>query len=213
MRGRGWLTALTAAILLAGLAACGGGGTPVFHPAGSLAAGGDPAPAARAVSAPGGFRFPPSVSVQFGSPLPASGLRRAILAGYQDYVLALWAAVLSHGRDGAYQNQMTGNALRFAQREIAYFGHRRTVRGTISYFGTTVRSPYSAYGAEVTSCVDASRFSAADARTGAVTGTVFPAKYARYLEDVAEERHPDGTWFVAQIASYPASTSKGAVCQ
>jgi hypothetical protein len=208
---RSRLAAILTGIALTGVAACGTGAAQVFHPAGS------PPPAAQVntlgtpvTTAPGGFRFPAGVAVTFSPALPASPVRHAIVAGYQDYVLAMWAAVLSHGRDTAYQRLTAGNARSFVRREVAYFGTRHQgLAGTIRYFSITVGTVYFGNGATLTSCVDASAFRA----TGPGAGPVFPPRYAHYLEDVAEGRRADGTWFIAHTESYPASTSKGAMCR
>lgn len=210
-----WRAVAAGAVVMIGIAACSSSAAPpVFHPAGAAAsAGTDAGTPVRAATAPGGYRFPGGLSVQFSSPLPASGSHRAILAGYQNYVLALWAAVASHGSDTAYQQITSGNALTFAKREMRYYSGNRTIRGTIRYFDTTVQRVYFGHGAVVASCVDTSQFNTANAQTGAVMGSVFPAKYAHYLENVAEGLRPDGTWYIAQTLSYPASTTQGAMCQ
>lgn len=211
MHGRsGWM-AILAGIALTSLAACGGGAAPVFRPAGSAPPIAQSATLGTAVTtAPGGYRFPAGVSIRFTSPLPSSPARRAIVDGYRGYVLALWAAVLSHGRDAAYQQLASGNALAFVHREVSYFAsHHERIVGTIRYSGTTVTHVYFGTGATVTSCVDASAFRA----TGARAGPVFPPRFAHYLEDVAEGRHTGGTWVVAHTQSYPSSTGEGAACR
>jgi hypothetical protein len=208
---RGWtgLMAILTGTVLASLAACGGGSAQVFHPAGS------PPPAAQTdtlrtpvTTAPGGFHFPSGVSIEFSSPLPGSAARRAMVTGYRNYVLSLWAAALSHGHDTAYQRLATGNAQAFIRREISFFAHRG-IQGSIRYSNTAVSAVYFGNGATVTSCVDASGFQV----TGPNAGPVFPPRYARYLEKVAEGRRSDGTWFVAHTESFPASTSEGAMCR
>ncbi len=211
MRGRSGLLTILTGIALAGIAACGGGSPEVFQPAGSLT------PPARSgaltapiTTAPGGFRFPASVAVQFASALPASPARRAIITGYRNYVLALWAAVASHGRDTAFQHLTSGNARAFVRREISYFSAgRRSIRGTIRYSAATVTAVYFGRSANVTACVDASAFRS----TGRRAGPVFPPRYAHYLEDVAEARGAGGTWYVAHTESYPATASGGAMCR
>jgi hypothetical protein len=201
--------AILAGIALAAIAACGPGGPQVFHPAGS------PPPTAQAdtirapaTTAPGGFRFPPGVSIEFTSPLPGAADRRAMVASYQNYVLSLWAAVLSHGHDAIYQRLTAGNAQDFIRREVSYFAHRG-IHGSIRYSSTAVSAVYFGHGATVTSCVDSAGFQ----MTGTGAGPVFPAKYARYLEQVAEGQRSDGTWYVAHTESFPASTSEGAMCR
>ena len=211
MRGGNGLAVILTGIALAAVTACGGGRPQVFHPAGSLAPAMRAGPlGAVAATAPGGFRFPAAVAVRFSAAPPATPARRAIVSGYQNYVLALWAAVLSHGRDTAYQRLAAGNALDFVRREVSYFtSNRLSISGSIHYFAVTVGPVYFGGGATVTACVDASAFRS----TGADAGPVFPPKYARYLEDVAEGRRTDGTWFVAHTESYPATTSEGAICR
>ncbi|SRR5581483_3436869 len=209
MHGRNRLAAILAGAALVGIAGCGAGSPQVFRPAGHAQ------PAAQtdtlkthATAAPGGFRFPPGVAIEFSSPLPANADRRAIVTGYQDYVLSLWAGVLSHGSDAAYRRLASGNAQDFIRREITFFAHRG-IQGSIRYSQTTVSAVYFGNGATVTSCVDASGFNL----TPAGAGPVFPPKYAHYLEKVAEGRRPDGTWAVAHTESFPASTSEGAMCR
>jgi hypothetical protein len=128
-------------------------------------------------------------------------------------VLSLWAAVSSHGKDTAYQKLATGNAAAFARQEISYLAHGRGLSGAIRYYNTTVPKIYYGRGADVTSCVDASRFTVTSTRTGKAVGTVFPAKYAHYLENTGLARRADGTWFVTQTGAFPASTSEGAMCR
>jgi len=207
--------AVLATGILVGVAACGNGSAAAFQPAGSLS----PAP----VQAPlpgqagqhlGGFRFPGDVSIDFTTPAPADPARRAVIDGYQNYVLALWAAVLSHGDNSAYRQQATGNALGFVRREVARYGAPgTTVKGTIAYNDTRIAGSYFGAGADVLACVDASAFHQVNAQTGATLGPAVPARLTRYLENVAEGKRSDGTWFVSRLAVYPASTTQGAMCR
>lgn len=210
------LATVSAAAFLASVTACGGSTASVFRPAGappSASAAGS-GQSVRVTTAPGGYRFPAGVSVDFAPATSGSATDRAVLTGYQDYALDLWAAVTSGGRDPAYRHQASGDALAFTEQEIAYFSVRsRAVSGTISYSGATVAAVYFGTSAEVTSCVDTSGFHVADAHTGAVMGSVFPPRYAHYLENVAEARRTNGTWYVSHTESYPASTPEGAACQ
>jgi len=202
--------------LLAGVAACGSGSAAVFHPAGSIASqSAQAAPlATTAAQHYGGFQFPAGVSIDFTSPAPADPSRRAIVAGYQDYVLSMWAGVLSHGANTGYTNQAEGNALTFVSREVTrYRSAAQTVRGTIRYSGTKVTNVYFGTGASVVSCVDAAAFHAVSAQTGAKLGPALPARPARYLEQVSEGRRSDGTWFVNRSVTYPASGAQGAMCR
>jgi hypothetical protein len=216
MGGRRGAPAILAIGVLLGAVACSSGGTAVFHPAGSL-----PAPPARtaplvtpAVQRFGGFRFPTGVSIEFTAPLPQALSRRAIVAGYQDYVLSMWAGVLSHGRNTGYVSQADGSALTFVTREVArYHWPGWTVRGTIRYSGTRVTAVYSGTAARVISCVDASAFHAVNARTGRTAGPALPGRPGRYLEVVNEGRRSDGTWRVNRSVTYPAWSIRGAVCR
>jgi len=196
--------------------ACGSGSAAVFHPAGSLST--QPAQAAPLATSVGqhfgSFRFPAGVSIDFISPAPGDASRQAIVAGYQNYVLSMWAGVLSHGSDTAYQNQAVGNALTFVHREVArYQTAGRTVRGTIQYSGTRVTGVYFGNGASVISCVDATAFHDVNAQTGARLGPALPARPVRYLEEVSEGRRSDGTWFVNRSVTYAASSPQGATCR
>lgn len=215
MRGRRGSATLLAAGILAGAVACGSGHAAVFHPGGSLS----PAPAQTALPGAGGqhlgsFQFPSDVSIDFTAPAPASAVNRAVIAGYQDYVLALWAAVLTHGKNTTYLRHAGGNAAGFVRREAArYASPGVTVKGTISYTDTKITGVYFRTGADVLSCVDASEFHQVNAQTGATQGPALPARLTRYLENVAEGRNSDGTWSVTRLAVYPATTTKGAMCR
>jgi hypothetical protein len=216
MRGLRGSAAVLAAGILAGVAACGSGSAAAFQPAGSLS----PAPSRAALPGQaagqrlGGFRFPSDVSIDFTTPAPADPARRAVIDGYQNYVLALWAAVLSHGKNRAYQRQATGNALGFVRRAVASYGAPgTTVKGTIAYNDTRIAGIYFGTGANVLACVDASAFHQVNAQTGATVGPALPVRLTRYLENVAEGKRSDGTWFVSRLAIYPASGTRGGVCR
>ena len=215
MRGRRSLAVLSAAGIVAGAVACGSGNAAVFHPVGAVS----PAPVQAPLSGPGGqhlgsFRFPSDVSIDFADPPPASAVQRAVIAGYQDYVLSLWAAVLTHGKNTTYLRHAGGNAAGFVRREAArYASAAVTVKGTISYTGTKISGVYFGTGADVLSCVDASAFHQVNAQTGATEGPALPARLTRYLENAAEGRNSDGTWSVTRLAVYPATSTKGAMCR
>ena len=204
--------ALFAVAIVAGVAACGNRSATVFHPAGSLSStrlqSSLPGPGAQHL---GSFRFPSDVSIDFTSPAPAGAAGRAVVAGYQNYVLSLWAAVLTHGRNTAYLHKAGGNALAFVRREAArYRSPGLTVKGTISYNDTRIAGIYFGTGADVLACVDASAFHQVNAQTGATVGPALPT---RYLENVAEGKRSDGTWFVSRLAVYPAASTQGAMCR
>lgn len=207
--------AFLATAILAGVTACGSGSAAAFQPAGSLS----PAPVRAQLPGQGGqrlagFRFPSDVSIDFTTPAPADPARRAVIDGYRSYVLALWAAVLSHGGNGAYQQHASGSALEFVRREVARYGTQgTTMRGTIAYNDTRIAGLYFGTGADVLACVDASAFHQVNARTGARVGPALPARLTRYLENVAEGRRGDGTWFVSRLAVYPAASAQGAMCR
>ena len=215
MRGRRGSAALLAAGTLAGVVACGSGNAAVFHPVGSVSS----APVQTPLPGPGGqhlgsFRFPSDVSIDFTAPPPASAVQRAVIAGYQDYVLSLWAAVLTHGKNTTYLRHAGGNAAGFVRREAKrYASQGVTVKGTISYSNTKITGVYFGTGADVLSCVDASAFHQVNAQTGATEGLALPARLTRYLENVAEGRNSDGTWSVTRLAVYPATSTKGAMCR
>src|SRR5215470_6716589 len=226
----GWLSAVTpirrggtmrvrraflATAILAGVAACGSGSAAAFQPAGSLSPAPPQAPlSAQAGQRLAGFRFPSDVSINFTTPAPADPARRAVIDGYRNYVLALWAAVLSHGKNGAYQQRATGNALAFVRREVArYRAQGTTVRGTIAYNDARIAGIYFSTGADVLACVDASAFHQVNTKTGATEGPALPVRLTRYLENVAEGKRSDGTWFVSRLAVYPAASTQGAMCR
>src|SRR5215470_18223375 len=168
--------AFLATAILAGVAAWGSGSAAAFQPAGSLS------PTPPQTPLPGqagqrlaGFRFPSDVSIDFTTPASADPARRAVIDGYRNYVLALWAAVLSHGKNGAYQRQATGNALAFVRREVTRYGTQgTTVRGTIAYNDARIAGIYFSTGADVLACVDASAFHQVNTKTGATVGPALP---------------------------------------
>ena len=207
--------AFLATAILAGVAACGSGSAAAFQPAGSLS----PAPVQAALPDQAGqrlagFRFPSDVSIDFTTSVPGDPARRAVIDGYRSYVLALWAAVLSHGKYGAYQQQATGNALAFVHREVARYGTQgTTMRGTIAYNDTRIAGIYFGTGADVLACVDASAFHQVNTKTGATLGPALPVRLTRYLENVAEGKRSDGSWFVSRLAVYPAASTQGAMCR
>ena len=207
--------AFVATAILAGVAACGGGSAAAFQPAGSLSSAPLQTPlSGQAGQRLAGFQFPSDVSIDFTTPAPADPARRAVIDGYRNYVLALWAAVLSHGKSGAYQQRATGNALAFVRREVArYRTQGTTVQGTIAYHDTRIAGVYFGTGADVLACVDASAFHQVNAQTGATVGPALPARLTRYLENVAEGKRSDGTWFVSRLAAYPAASTQGAICR
>src|SRR5215472_12701218 len=215
MRGRRGSAALLAAGILAGTVACGSGDAAVFHPAGAVSS----VPVQAPLPGPGGqhlgsFRFPSDVSIDFTAPPPASAVQRAVITGYQDYVLSLWAAVLTHGKNTTYLQHAGGNAAGFVRREARrYASPGVTVKGTIAYNDTKIAGVYFGTGADVLSCVDASAFHLVNAQTGATEGPALPARLTRYLENVAEGRNSDGTWSVTRLAVYPATSTKGAMCR
>lgn len=207
--------AFLATAILAGVAACGSGSAAAFQPAGSLSAAPVQAPLpGRAGQRLSGFRFPSDVSIDFTTPTPADPARRAVIDGYRNYVLALWAAVLSHGKNGAYQQRATGDALAFVRREVARYGTPgTTVQGTVAYNDTRIAGIYFGASADVLACVDASAFRQVNAQTGATMGPALPVRLTRYLENVAEGKRSDGTWFVSRLAVYPAASTQGAMCR
>jgi hypothetical protein len=207
--------AFLATAILAGVAACGSGNAAAFQPAGSLS------PAALQTPLPGqagqrlaGFRFPSDVSIDFTTPVPADPARRAVIDGYRNYVLALWAAVLSHGKNAAYRQRAAGNALAFVRHEVTrYRAQGTTLRGTIAYNDARIAGIYFGTGADVLACVDASAFRQVNTKTGAAVAPALPARLTRYLESVAEGKRSDGTWFVSRLAVYPAASTQGAICR
>ena len=147
-------------------------------------------------------------------PPPASAVQRAVVTGYQDYVLSLWAAVLTHGKNTTYLRHAGGNAAKFVRHQTArYASPGVTVKGTISYTNTKINGVYFGTGADVLSCVNASEFHQVNAQTGATVGPALPARMTRYLENVAEGRNSDGTWSVTRLAIYPATSTQGAMCR
>ncbi|HEY2553371.1 MAG TPA: hypothetical protein VGI64_22630 [Streptosporangiaceae bacterium] len=216
-RRRGAAVVLGVSCLLA-TAGCGGGSggahADSFTPGGPASSG----PAVAASPSPsannGGFAFPSSVQLNFDTPLPAKGVRRAVVAGYQEYVRSFWYAIYTNGRSHAYASHLQGNALTFLHQTIQYnIKHHLTISGTARYFDTSVRQVFSGRGAELISCVDVSGFHDVSAKTGKRVGDVFPRRFMHYEEDVALGRLQGGGWFVSHTENFPASESRAAQCQ
>jgi hypothetical protein len=219
-RRRGAAVVLGISCLLA-TAGCGGGGG--GRPAAQFTPGGPASPSQAVAASPspspsvgnGGFAFPASVQLTFDTPLPAKGVRRAVMAGYQEYVRSFWYAIYTNGRSHAYAKHMAGNTVTFLRQTIQYnIKHHLTISGTARYFDTSVRQVFSGKGAELISCVDVSGFHDVNAKTGKTVGDVFPRRFMHYEEDVALGRLPGGSgWFVSHTENFPASESRAAQCQ
>jgi len=100
------------------------------------------------------------------------------------------------------------------RREVARYGTQgTTMRGTIAYNDTRIAGIYFGTGADVLACVDASALHQVNTKTGATVGSALPVRLTRYLENVAEGKRSDGTWFVSRLAVYPAASTQGAMCR
>jgi len=153
-----------------------------------------------------GFAFPASVKVEFDTPLPASGPKRAAMIGYENYVDSMWYAVYSRGSSTAYQEYAGGNALTFVQNLVKEFSqYGLGLRGKIVYYDISVGQIYYGAGAVVSSCVDASGLDRFVAKTGRSLGTVFSAQYDRYLEQASAAKSKAGFWTVGHTGNSPAS--------
>jgi hypothetical protein len=208
--------------LTLGTVACGSGGgsngsgdSGALDPSGATssanAAGTVASPAATAsgsASGPRSFAFPQGFTVQFQTPLPASGTQRAAMIGYENYVDSLWAAVSSQGSDTAYRQYMGGNALTFADNLIAEFKNGDDkLSGTVVYFDISVPQVFYGAGAVVQACVDASGLSMVNAETGKTAGTVFDSSYQHYQEQAATGKSAAGAWTVSHTENSPASSA------
>jgi hypothetical protein len=214
-RRRGVTVVLGVACLLA-TAGCGGSsGAPAaaFTPAGP-ASPSSPASPSPAVGGSGPSGFAASVQLSFDTPVSGKGVRRAVLAGYQEYVRSFWYAVYTNGRNHDYSDHVGGNALTFLHQTIRYnIKHHLTIRGTARYFDTSVRRVFLGKGAELTSCVDVSQFHDVSTKTGKTVGDVFPRRFMHYLEDVALGQQPRGGWLVSHTENFPATESRAAQCR
>jgi hypothetical protein len=177
-------------------------------------AGGGPSLAASAPAGLRSFAFPANVRVEFHSPLPASGPRRAAMIGYENYIDSVWYAVYTRGSSTAYKQYVGGNALTFARslvREFSSDGYR--LRGTIVYYDISVPQVFYRAGAVVQSCVDASRLYRVKAKTGHIVGTIFSASYDHYQEQASAGKAAAGFWTVSHTENLPAANGGSAgVC-
>lgn len=218
--GRYWAMLVFAAAGALGVSSCATARVATFHPAGAAPS---PAPATSlspskaepvATPAQAGPRLPAGFTISFQAAAAGSAKRQAVVAGYENYVRSFWLAIITHGRDRRYRQYLAGNALTFAEKEIAYFtSHRATVRGAARYFDIKVTNMYSGKAAVVQACVDVSGLSRVTAATGKRVGNVYPHRYLHYLEQVAEGQLPAGDWYVLHTGNYSAATSEGAACQ
>lgn len=141
------------------------------------------------------FAFPASVKIVFQTPLPASGIRRAAMIGYENYVDSGWYAVYTHGSSKTDSKYVYGNALTdFNDLVKELTGYR--LSGTIVYSDISVPQVFGRAGAVVQACVDDSGLYVADAKTGRLIETVFRSNYANYQEQVSAGKSRAGFWFV-----------------
>jgi hypothetical protein len=161
--------------------------------------------------------FPAGVTVEFQTPLPGSGPRRAAMIGYENYVRSLWYAVATHGSGAAYKQYVFGNALTFTQRMISEFTtYSYKLSGTIVYYDITVPNVYYKAGAVVDACVNASAISRVKEQTGKAIGSVFGTTYDHFLEEVSDGKEPGGktgpggSWVVTHTQSTPAGNGGSA---
>jgi len=186
------------------------GDTGVLAPPGGQTAA-TSAPAASAShppAAPSGLRkfaFPPSVRVEFHTPLPASGPRRAAMIGYENYVDSMWYAVVSHGASKVYLQYAGGNARTFVQGVMGAVPVGYRISGTIVYYSISVPQVFYGAGAVVQSCVDASGLYRVNATTGKRIGTIFSPAYDHYQEQASAGQAAAGFWTVSHTANTPAS--------
>lgn len=224
MRNRFTAVCLAAFLALAAVA-CSSGASSSAGNNGALDPQGGPTTTAPSVSgsptfaaaAPAGLRsfaFPANVRVEFHTPLPASGPRRAAMIGYENYIDSVWYAVYTRGSNTTYQQYVGGNALTFARslvREFSSDGYR--LRGTIVYYDISVPQVFYGAGAVVQSCVDASKFYRVKAATGRVAGTIFSPSYDHYQEQASAGKAAAGFWTVSHTENLPAANGGSAgVC-
>jgi hypothetical protein len=198
---------------------CGcGSGAPApaaFVPGGGPTASAAPSQSASVASVPGlqNFSFPSSITIRFQTPLPASGPQRSAVIAYENYIDSMWHAVYTHGADTSYQKYVFGNALSFVQQEIRFFTNGNDqLRGTITYYNTTVPQVFFRAGAVVSSCVDTSGLKFVNEQTGK-SGILFPGSYLHYLEQAGTGKTRSGPWIVNHTDNSPAASGGAAgVC-
>jgi hypothetical protein len=152
------------------------------------------------------FPFPGNVHVEFQTPLPASGVRRDAMIGYENYVDSGWYAVYTHGASKTYAKYVFGNALTdFNELVKELTGYR--LRGTIVYSDISVPQVFHGAGAVVQACVDDSGLYVANAKTGRLIETVFRGNYDQYQEQVSAGKSGAGFWFVNSTELTPGVCS------
>jgi hypothetical protein len=202
---------LLAVICVAGtglLCGCGGGkpAPAAFVPKGGATTSAAPSQSASTAAVPGlqNFAFPSSIKIQFQTPMPASGPQRSAVIAYENYIDSMWHAVYTHGADTSYKKYVYGNALSFVQTEIRFFttGNYQ-LRGTITYYDTTVPQVFSGAGAVVSTCVDASEMKIVKPGT---VGTLFKSSFFHYQEQTGTGKTHDGFWIVNHTVNTPATS-------
>lgn len=216
---RNTFTAISLAAFLAlGAVACSSGGSTTYN--GLLTASASDGPstpvgapqqsAAASTTAAAGlvrFAFPSSVKVEFRSPLPASGPRRAAMIGYENYVDSGWYAVYTHGASKTVSQYVYGNALTDFHALVSELtGYR--LRGTIVYYDISVPQVFDGAGAVVQACVDDSGLYVANAQTGHNLETVFRGDFEHYQEQASTGKSSQaGIWIVNHTVQSPGVCS------
>lgn len=153
------------------------------------------------------FPFPSGVKIVFQTPLPASGLKRGAMIGYENYVESSWYAIQTHGRSTAYEKYGSGNVLTGAAALIDEFvSHHWTLHGTITYYDMSVPQSFGTAGAVVQACVDTTHFSVLGSN-GKVAGSVFQSQWYHYQEQSSAGKTHAGYWTIVHTIS--TSSDKG----
>jgi hypothetical protein len=198
--------------VLAPLAACAGASAKpgTFRPEGSAATAGTSRAASPALAA---FPFPADLHVVFQTPLPADRRLAAAVLADEDYQLAYYYSLSTRGRDTSYARYASvlppaglspaGAAVAislfaFTKHDIARQVARHETRtGTIRFFAASVAHDFGK-SVDFRYCVDESKLSYLNTRTGRVT----PSTHPYYLEDDAIGQQAGTVWQVTYTFTY-----------
>ena len=204
-------TALLCGALL-GVTACG-----ASDPAGTFVPKGSLAPVSSAgvtAGVPGlaHFPFPPSVHIDFQTPLPADPQDASVVVTDENFQLAYYYSLYSEGGNQHFAPYIASpSALSAVQVNVAQnFARHERIRGTLRIFGTSVTQVDGAPSdLAVSFCGDNSQLASISAQTGQVVPDSTPAD-DHYFSQTDSYLPRNGKWALIAIATtfYPNGPAK-----
>lgn len=213
---RGHIGTALACVALLGIAACGSSSGPVgtFVPKGSQAPGSQSSANTSAV-VPGlaHFPFPPSVHIEFQTPLPADPQEASVVVTDENFQLAYYYSLYSEGGNQHFAPYIASpTVLTAVQAAVApNFADHERIRGTLRIFNTSVSGVAGAPSdLAVSFCGDNSQLVSTSARTGQVVPDSAPANDHYFSQTDSYLPEKGGKWGLAAISTsfYPKGPAK-----